>query len=135
MKDFYSYPAIFYSDSDGISIHFPDLPGCLPCATNIAEAMSTVREALGLHLLGMELGGEPLPEPTPISRLQPGGGAAAVMVEVSMQPIRQRTKMQTALEETQAAIEEVQRMKADPALGKTYTDVDSMMKDLLETRG
>ncbi len=33
--------------------------------------------------------------------------------------------------ETLAAIEEVQRMKQDPTLGKTYTDVDEMMKELL----
>ena len=34
--------------------------------------------------------------------------------------------------ETLEAIEEVKRMKADPSLGKTYTDVDAMMRDLLE---
>ena len=34
--------------------------------------------------------------------------------------------------ETKEAIEEVQRMKADPSLGKTYTDVDEMMKELLK---
>lgn len=33
--------------------------------------------------------------------------------------------------ETREAINEVQRMKADPTLGKTYTDVDAMMEDLL----
>lgn len=33
--------------------------------------------------------------------------------------------------ETKEAIQEVQRMKADPTLGKTYTDVDAMMEDLL----
>jgi len=33
--------------------------------------------------------------------------------------------------ETLEAIEEVRRMKADPTLGKTYTDVDQMMKELL----
>lgn len=33
--------------------------------------------------------------------------------------------------ETLAAIEEVKRMKADPSLGKSYRDVDEMMKDLL----
>ncbi len=33
--------------------------------------------------------------------------------------------------ETIEAIEEVQRMKADPTVGKTYTDVDQMMKELL----
>ncbi len=33
--------------------------------------------------------------------------------------------------ETIEAIKEVEKMKADPTLGKTYTDVDEMMKDLL----
>lgn len=32
--------------------------------------------------------------------------------------------------ETQEAIREVRQMKADPTLGKTYTDVDEMMKEL-----
>lgn len=33
--------------------------------------------------------------------------------------------------ETIEAIEEVKAMKKDPSLGKTYTDVDNMMKELL----
>lgn len=33
--------------------------------------------------------------------------------------------------ETRQAIQEVQQMKADPTMGKTYTDVDEMMKELL----
>ena len=33
--------------------------------------------------------------------------------------------------ETQEAIREVRQMKADPELGKTYTDADQMMKELL----
>ena len=33
--------------------------------------------------------------------------------------------------ETMEAINEVKRMKADPTLGKTYTDVDEMMRELL----
>ena len=33
--------------------------------------------------------------------------------------------------ETKEAIQEVKMMKADPSIGKTYTDVDQMMKDLL----
>ena len=31
-KTRYSYVAVFSYDEDGISIEFPDLPGCLPCA-------------------------------------------------------------------------------------------------------
>ena len=33
--------------------------------------------------------------------------------------------------ETIEAIQEVKRLKADPGLGKTYTDVDQMMEELL----
>ena len=33
--------------------------------------------------------------------------------------------------ETREAIREVQRMKADPGLGKTYTSADAMIEDLL----
>lgn len=33
--------------------------------------------------------------------------------------------------ETIAAIEEVRKMKENPAMGKSYTDVDQMMEELL----
>ena len=33
--------------------------------------------------------------------------------------------------ETLEALAEVKRMKTDPSVGKTYTDVDAMMKELL----
>lgn len=48
---------------------------------------------------------------------------------------QQRIPFDVALEtpntETLEAFAEVERMKKDPALGKTYTDVDEMMKELL----
>lgn len=34
-------------------------------------------------------------------------------------------------DETAAAMQEVKKMKADPGLGKTYTNVDQMMEELL----
>lgn len=34
-------------------------------------------------------------------------------------------------EATKEAIQEVEEMKKDPSLGKSYTDVDQMMKELL----
>lgn len=34
-------------------------------------------------------------------------------------------------QETLEAMEEVRRMKADPSIGKSYTDVDEMMRELL----
>lgn len=41
-------------------------------------------------------------------------------------------KLDTPNEETMAAIREVQEMKRDPSVGKAYTDVDEMMRELLE---
>lgn len=34
--------------------------------------------------------------------------------------------------ETIAAMEEVQKMKDDPSLGKAYTDIDELINDMLE---
>lgn len=41
-------------------------------------------------------------------------------------------RMETPNEETKAALEEVEQMKKDPSIGKAYTDVDEMMKELLD---
>lgn len=41
-------------------------------------------------------------------------------------------RYETPNAETIEAIEEVKRMKADPSIGKTYTNIDEMMKELLD---
>jgi len=50
---------------------------------------------------------------------------------VREQRIPFEVSMNVPNEETRAAFEEVRRMKEDPSLGKSYTDVDEMMKELL----
>ncbi|MCR6546284.1 type II toxin-antitoxin system RelB/DinJ family antitoxin [Dehalobacterium formicoaceticum] len=50
---------------------------------------------------------------------------------VRQQKIPFEISMNVPNAETVAAIEEVQQMKNNPSLGKTYTDVDQMMKELL----
>ena len=61
MKNEYLFPAIFTPEENGISIEFPDLPGCLPCADTMEEAVKNATEALGLHIYGMEEDGEDIP--------------------------------------------------------------------------
>ena len=92
MKSYYAYPAFFYFDDDGISIEFPDLPGCLPCAHTQEEAFRNAKEALGLHLYGMEQDNEQIPDPTPIDQLCPEDGAVLVLVEVFMPSFRDRMR-------------------------------------------
>ena len=50
MKDSYEFVAVFEYAEDGISISFPDLPGCLSCATTTEEAIKNSEEVLGLVL-------------------------------------------------------------------------------------
>lgn len=87
-QDIYLYPAFFYHDTDGISITFPDLPGCLPCGKSDEEAVRNAKEALGLHLFGMEQDGEQIPTPTALNELRVPNGAVPLLVETFMPPIR-----------------------------------------------
>ena len=89
-KKYYSFPAVFYYDEDGIAIEFPDLPGCLPSASSSEEAFRNAKEALGLHLFGMEQDAAPIPQPTPIHALHPDDGGVLTMVEVFMPAVRDR---------------------------------------------
>lgn len=86
----YAFPAFFYYDSDGISIEFPDLPGCLPCAKTSEEAFKNASEALGLHLFGMEQDSEEIPTPTNVKDLTPEDGAVVAMIEIFMPSVRDR---------------------------------------------
>ncbi len=88
MKDRFSFIAVFNVDDDGISIEFPDLPGCLPCADNMDEALENAREALGLHLWGMEQDGEAIPEPTSITDIHCEKGEVPAVIEVFMPSVR-----------------------------------------------
>ena len=45
-KDVYIFPAIFDYAEDGISIEFPDLPGCLSCADTDEEALYMAKDVL-----------------------------------------------------------------------------------------
>ena len=88
MRDTYIYPAIFEYADDGISISFPDVPGCFSCAETDEEALANAREALGLHLTSLESDGDPIPDPTPLKDIPCGRKQKPVLIEVFMPPIR-----------------------------------------------
>lgn len=94
LKDRYSYIALFSYDDDGISIEFPDLPGCLPCAgkDDTEAALKNAREAMGLHLFGMEQDGDEIPAPTDLKDIVSEPNEVPVLVEVFMPPVRDRIK-------------------------------------------
>lgn len=88
-KDRYIYPAIFDYADDGISISFPDLPGCFSCANTNEEAISMAREALGLHLYSMEEDNDMIPEPSSVNKISLEPNQVVVLVEVIMPVMRE----------------------------------------------
>ena len=88
LPNYYTYPAFFTYADDGISIEFPDLPGCLPCGKTESEAFANAKEAMGLHLFGMEQDNEPIPVPSSIKNLTIPNNAIVILVETFMPSIR-----------------------------------------------
>jgi len=88
-KDYYIYPAIFEYDNDDISISFPDLPGCISCASNDEEALYMAKDALGLFIASSEEDGDELPSPTPLNNIKLKNNQKPILVEVNMPLFRE----------------------------------------------
>jgi len=88
MQDKYLFPAIFTIENDGISVELPDLPGCLTCGTTQEEAFEMVKDALSLHLYGMEQDGDDIPAPSKLNELKLDQNQYSVLVQVWMPVFR-----------------------------------------------
>jgi predicted RNase H-like HicB family nuclease len=91
-KDRYTYPAIFDYADDGISVSFPDFPGCFTCAHSDEEALKMAEEALGLRLAVMEQDREDTPDPTPARNVETEPNQRVMLVQVYMPSIRPNVK-------------------------------------------
>lgn len=88
LNDRYVYPAIFHFDDDGISIEFPDLPGCITFGDNEQEAIKSAKEALELHLYGMEEDEEHIPIPSHVSEIKTSDNETIILIDIWMVPVR-----------------------------------------------
>lgn len=89
MADRYVFPAVLtYEEGYEIAVTFPDLPGCATSGETDAEALAMGKEALGLHLWGMELDGDDIPSPSKIKDIELDEGEVVAMVEVYMPSVR-----------------------------------------------
>ena len=93
--DIYIYPSIFSFDNDGISVEFPDLEGCFTCGDTTQEAITNAKEAMGLHLFGMEEDNETIPTPTDIKDIKLEDNQSIVLIEVYMPIIREAINNQS----------------------------------------
>lgn len=95
MKDRYIYPAIFSYDDDGITVEFPDLPGVVTCGSDNEEALSMSKEALSLHLYGMEEDNDVIPDPTSPNELNVSSNQVVILIDVWMPPFRSEMRNQS----------------------------------------
>lgn len=88
--EYYRFIAVFAYYEDGISITFPDLPGCVSFGKDEAEAMKCAKEVLMLHLWGMEQDNETIPQPSPLHSIELSKDEIPTMIEVFMPAFREK---------------------------------------------
>jgi predicted RNase H-like HicB family nuclease/post-segregation antitoxin (ccd killing protein) len=91
----YAYPSFIGFDipTGRYYVLFHDLPGCTTTGDTEEEVLTNAKEALSLHLFGMEDDGDDIPLPSSIVGLRGENGEAVVLVEVWMPSFRE--KMET----------------------------------------
>ncbi len=91
MQNTYRFPALFEScEEGGYTITFPDLPGIVTEGDNVDEAIAMAKEALALHILGMERDGDFIPPPTNPEKFTPPKGSFYSLVEAYLPPLRDK---------------------------------------------
>ena len=86
--DRYIYPAIFEHDNEGYTITFPDLPGCITCGENLEQAYLMAKDALELHLFGMEQDNDEIPRPSEPEKVKIENDSFITLIEAFMPLIR-----------------------------------------------
>jgi predicted RNase H-like HicB family nuclease len=124
-----TYLAVFERDEEpGISVYFPDVPGCISCGDDFDHAMKMAKEALALHIYGMEKDGEQAPERTDrIPEIKSGD----MVVPVSVYPDMFREEMNNRREKTTVTIPHWLKSAAE-AEGLNYSRLlETAIKDAL----
>ena len=90
-KDVYTFWALLDRAPEGMSVRFPDLPGCLTCADTAEQAYAAAREALEGFLYVMEQDDDIIPAPAPLDDIiaQADSTEAAFAVTVYMPTVRE----------------------------------------------
>jgi len=94
----YSYFAVFayYKNDDGtdagISVTFPDLPGCVSHGDTEEQAIKNAKEVLALHMYGIEEDGDEIPKPSSLRSIKFERDEYAVLIEAYMPVFREKIR-------------------------------------------
>jgi predicted RNase H-like HicB family nuclease len=87
-QDDYAFTAIIEKGRRNFGVSFEDLPGCIATGDTISQALTNAKEALALHLWGMEQDGDRIPKPTPIDKIKISKKEFLCLIDVNMFSIR-----------------------------------------------
>ncbi|AOH54557.1 pilus assembly protein HicB [Peribacillus muralis] len=88
----YYFPAIFdpgTDGSEGYTITFPDLPGCITEGSDLSESIRMAKDVLEGFLYGMEEDGETIPSPSTPSNIDVPLGGFVTIIEAWTDYIRE----------------------------------------------
>ncbi|MDL2263791.1 type II toxin-antitoxin system HicB family antitoxin [Synergistaceae bacterium OttesenSCG-928-I11] len=86
------YPALFTEEDGGITVTFPDLPGCISCADSGEEAVFMAKDALGAWIVANEDLGLQIPPPSKISDVVIDKNQSVVLIDVWLPIFREEQR-------------------------------------------
>jgi len=87
--DKYIFAATFEpGETNGYCVTFQDLPGCITEGETLEESLLMAKEALELHLYGLEEDKDDIPNPTPPEKIDCPKNSFVMPVEVYMPLVR-----------------------------------------------
>lgn len=100
-----TYQGVFEpTDGSGFSVYFPDLPGCTSYGETLGEAQKNAQDALGLHLYGMEQGGDQIPAPSDMPEVDPETAAGYLVCPITVFPSLVRDELDNRRVKTNVTI-------------------------------
>jgi predicted RNase H-like HicB family nuclease len=67
----HEYLVVYEGGGNSYSAYVPDLPGCVAAGRSLSQVKKLIREAIAMHIEGMEEDGLPIPKPTTLAELVP----------------------------------------------------------------
>lgn len=86
----YHYPAVFLSESDGITVTFPDFPYLVTCGSDLNEAFEKAEECLGMGITDCINESTALPVRTSLDDIELHENETIVIVSVDLDEWLQR---------------------------------------------
>lgn len=111
-----AYVALLRKDKNSdYGVDFPDFPGCVTAAPTMEEAVKAAKEALMLHLEGMQEDNDLIPEPSAMEQIMKekfNKDAVAFLVEIAKVPERVKRINVTLPEDVLYAIDRITKNRS-----------------------